>query len=209
MTPLGAFPLAVRVPVGNHWDNLQSTDLFAPAGTPWLAVFDGTASAWKTAMSGNALFLTSTDGSTTAFYAHGRVPGVTGPVSAGQWIGEVGTTGNAAGTAPHLHWAITQGTTTFGPGGDGNLDPRAALASAGTDTPMGPAPAPIGPLTPATDTTATSTDGTDAGVPGWAVPLGLAFAGLVGLAWMGMERNPVLERRTSAGTPTFGRERRD
>jgi murein DD-endopeptidase MepM/ murein hydrolase activator NlpD len=88
-----------------HWDGLPAVDIFAPEGTPWLAVFDGVAQPIDVRDGGNALLLTAADG-TTAYYAHGLPDRASGPVKAGQVIGHVSDSGNAKGTGPHLHFAV-------------------------------------------------------------------------------------------------------
>ncbi len=83
-------------------------DLFAPEGTPLLAVEDGTIAAVRTGagLGGNVIWLEGRGGHHW-YYAHLRsfAPGlaVGDHVVRGQVIGTVGRTGNAATTPPHLH----------------------------------------------------------------------------------------------------------
>jgi murein DD-endopeptidase MepM/ murein hydrolase activator NlpD len=89
----------------------EGVDIIANRGTPLLAVNDGiitrTYDAAKSALSGNALRLTMADG-TYFFYAHldSFAPGIAigTPVTAGQVIGFVGSTGNT--NTPHLHFEV-------------------------------------------------------------------------------------------------------
>ena len=90
----------------------EGVDIFAVPGQYVYAVVDGRLSSriWDqpTLRSGNALWLTAADGSATFFYAHllDVAPGLRAGsrVRAGQIIGFVGDTGNAA--AVHLHFEI-------------------------------------------------------------------------------------------------------
>jgi murein DD-endopeptidase MepM/ murein hydrolase activator NlpD len=88
---------------GSH----RGTDIFALTGTPVLAVDSGTIRAADDPKGGTVAYLKSTDG-TVYYYAHlteyvGNYPR---SVSPGEVIGTVGTSGNAKGTAPHLHFEI-------------------------------------------------------------------------------------------------------
>jgi murein DD-endopeptidase MepM/ murein hydrolase activator NlpD len=85
----------------------RGTDIFAPAGTPVVAVDFGNARATDDPKGGMVLYLTSTDG-TVYYYAHlteyvGSYPR---KVQAGEAVATVGTSGNAQGKAPHLHFEI-------------------------------------------------------------------------------------------------------
>jgi murein DD-endopeptidase MepM/ murein hydrolase activator NlpD len=85
----------------------RGTDIFAPEGTPVFAVAFGNARATEDPKGGTVLYLTSTDG-TVYYYAHlaeyvGSYPR---NVQAGEILATVGTTGNAQGKAPHLHFEI-------------------------------------------------------------------------------------------------------
>jgi hypothetical protein len=114
-----SFPLAIRENAPpSHWDGELAADIFAPRGTPWLAVFDGVAVAADYPLGGHTVTLTASDG-TQAYYAHGAAARVSGYVHAGDQIGQVDTSGNAAGTQPHLHFAVgvinSQGGGTISP----------------------------------------------------------------------------------------------
>jgi murein DD-endopeptidase MepM/ murein hydrolase activator NlpD len=98
-----------------------AADLFAPEGTDIRAVADGRVSSTSTSgPGGNALSIVGLDG-LTYYYAHMKEPvrlAAGDFVGAGQKIGLVGKTGNAANTAPHLHLGIGYGISTgTGPAG--------------------------------------------------------------------------------------------
>jgi murein DD-endopeptidase MepM/ murein hydrolase activator NlpD len=84
-------------------------DIFAPRGTPVFAAADGWVTGSTTnALGGNVVWLWSPSRRLTTYYAHldrhevspGR------RVRAGDTVGYVGTTGNARGTPPHLHFGV-------------------------------------------------------------------------------------------------------
>lgn len=79
-------------------------DIFAPEGTPVLAVDDGTVQHATNKLGGTVARLLTSDG-TVYYYAH--LSGYVGEpraVRAGEPIGYVGRTGNAKTTPPHLHF---------------------------------------------------------------------------------------------------------
>ena len=85
-------------------------DIFAPLGAPVLAVADGTVfSVGWNSLGGNRLWLRDTEGN-QFYYAHLSAfspLAVNGArVRAGDVLGFVGTTGDAEGTPPHLHFEI-------------------------------------------------------------------------------------------------------
>jgi murein DD-endopeptidase MepM/ murein hydrolase activator NlpD len=87
----------------------MGTDIFALEGTPILAVVNGTIEQLGVnPLGGNKLWLRSPGDNWTYYYAHlkGYAPGVRNgaKVKKGQVIGYVGSTGNAEGTSPHLHF---------------------------------------------------------------------------------------------------------
>jgi murein DD-endopeptidase MepM/ murein hydrolase activator NlpD len=89
----------------------DGTDIFAARGTPVIASADGVVSRMTidSAVSGTALRVTTTGG-TFFFYAHldRFVPHLADGdrVARGDVLGFVGTSGNAEGTEPHLHYEI-------------------------------------------------------------------------------------------------------
>lgn len=107
---------------GTGWHHGE--DIFAPTGTPVLAVADGEiSSVGVNTLGGNRLWLRDAGG-TTYYYAHlsAYAPGVVdGALArAGQLIGFVGNTGQAITTPPHLHFEIH-------PGDGPSIDPTPML----------------------------------------------------------------------------------
>ncbi len=96
-------------PIGSH----EGVDIFAPFGSPVVAVADGRLSKVGTLpISGNRLWLT-TPGGDAFFYAHlsafsdGAVDGAR--VKAGTVLGFTGNTGDAEPTPPHVHFEVHPG----------------------------------------------------------------------------------------------------
>jgi len=100
----------------------QGNDIFAAEGTPVRAVEDGSVSFSEGGISGKAYHL-STGNGTYYFGCHlsafADLPSGSS-VTQGQIIGFVGSTGDAAGGAPHLHFEVH-------PGGGGAVDPKSFL----------------------------------------------------------------------------------
>jgi murein DD-endopeptidase MepM/ murein hydrolase activator NlpD len=95
-----------------HWgESMGGSDIFAPEGTPVHSVGDGTViSIGSGGPGGNSVLIQGDDGN-QYYYAHLQgTPDVKRGqrVSVGDVLGGVGTTGNAAGTPPHLHLGIGQ-----------------------------------------------------------------------------------------------------
>ncbi|MEA2429709.1 MAG: peptidoglycan LD-endopeptidase LytH [Thermoleophilaceae bacterium] len=101
---------AARADTGFHAGN----DIFAAAGTPLVAVCDGSLNRVGTLpISGNRLWVKCAKTGDSFFYAHLSAfatdtrDGV--QVKAGQVIGFVGSTGDAEKTPPHLHFEVHPG----------------------------------------------------------------------------------------------------
>jgi murein DD-endopeptidase MepM/ murein hydrolase activator NlpD len=89
----------------------EAMDIMAPRGTPVLAVEDGRiARLFLSVRGGNTVYQFDPGEQFVYYYAHldGYAPGLSEGdlVQRGQILGFVGTTGNAAPNAPHLHFAI-------------------------------------------------------------------------------------------------------
>ncbi len=103
-----------QAPRGN--DRLhQGQDIFAPQGTPVLSATEGyIANIGENSLGGQTVSVVGAGGR-LYYYAHldSYGPGI----AEGDWVtpqtvlGHVGTTGNAAGTPPHLHFGV------YAPGG--------------------------------------------------------------------------------------------
>jgi murein DD-endopeptidase MepM/ murein hydrolase activator NlpD len=98
----------------------MGVDIMAAHGTPVVAVYDGSIYRFSTSSLGGYTIYYQDNSGNIYYYAHlagyaaGAAAGV--PMAAGELLGYVGNTGNAAWTAPHLHWE-------FHPGGGGAVNP--------------------------------------------------------------------------------------
>ncbi|MBB3033048.1 M23 family metallopeptidase [Alteriqipengyuania lutimaris] len=93
----------------------EAIDIMAPKGTSVIAAAPGTIERiYQSQTGGNSLYVRSSDKRTIYYYAHldKYAPGLKEgqSVRRGQRLGAVGTTGNAAPDAPHLHFAIMRTT---------------------------------------------------------------------------------------------------
>jgi murein DD-endopeptidase MepM/ murein hydrolase activator NlpD len=89
----------------------DAIDVMAPAGTPVLAVADGTVEKlFDSKLGGTTLYQFNPQRTLAYYYAHlqSYAPGIAEKqaLKRGQVIGYVGATGNANPDAPHLHFAI-------------------------------------------------------------------------------------------------------
>jgi peptidoglycan LD-endopeptidase LytH len=97
----------------------KGIDIFAPKGTPIVAVSNGIISyIGEQPKGGNCLWLTTEDGA-SFYYAHldrwapGLFEGM--EVRSGDLLGYVGNTGNAKTTPPHLHFAVNENDEMVNP----------------------------------------------------------------------------------------------
>lgn len=102
---------------GTHYvegatDNAGAADIFGPIGTPIYAPTNGKVSSFYDRSGGNAAILAGSDGR-YYYLAHGAIPFVRGNVTQGMQIGQIGDTGSAKGTSPHLHMAIATAASVF------------------------------------------------------------------------------------------------
>jgi LysM repeat protein len=86
----------------------EGNDLFAGRGVPAVAVIGGTAVQTTGRLGGNQVKLLGDDG-TSYYYTHLDGFGAAGRVRAGDVIGYVGSTGNAAGGPTHVHFEVHPG----------------------------------------------------------------------------------------------------
>lgn len=93
-------------PRGDGSRSHAGVDIFAAEGTPLVAVDDGAVRFGNDPLGGLVANLTTTDGA-RYYYAHLRAfEGAPRTVRAGEVIGYVGRTGNAATTQPHVHFEV-------------------------------------------------------------------------------------------------------
>ena len=97
----------------------RGIDIFAPKGTPVVAVSDGIISyIGEQPKGGQCLWLTTENGA-SFYYAHldRWAPGIYEgmEVQSGDLLGYVGNTGNARTTPPHLHFGISQNDDMVNP----------------------------------------------------------------------------------------------
>jgi murein DD-endopeptidase MepM/ murein hydrolase activator NlpD len=125
-------------------------DLFAPEGTPVVALANGVITdVGYNSLGGNVVTL-HTDSGLYVYMAHLRdraAVAVGQRVKAGEFLGYVGNTGNAAGGPPHLHIGIASSPGGLvqggGPyGGTGNVDATTILQNTQQNKPIPTNPAP-------------------------------------------------------------------
>ena len=111
-------PIAGPLTHVNDWANARSggrthkgNDIFNAAGTPNVAIVDGTIEHVSGGLGGTGIFLHGIDGN-AYYYAHlSAYAGGPRAVKQGEVIAYTGATGNAAGGAPHTHFEIRIGGT--------------------------------------------------------------------------------------------------
>jgi murein DD-endopeptidase MepM/ murein hydrolase activator NlpD len=97
----------------------RGIDIFAPRGTPIVAVMDGIISFIGDQPKGGHCIWLTTENGTSFYYAHldrwapGLYEGM--EVENGDLLGYVGNTGNALTTPPHLHFGINQNDEMVNP----------------------------------------------------------------------------------------------
>jgi peptidoglycan LD-endopeptidase LytH len=102
----------------------MGNDLFAPIGTPVVAVTDGSVFFQGDPLGGNAAYVQGNDGN-TYYYAHlDDYVGGARSVRAGELIGHVGNTGDARSDPPQLHFEIRPGSANAR-----GIDPYPTLAA--------------------------------------------------------------------------------
>ena len=128
--PSLAFPVAGvgEGAIGSRWGaprdggarSHEGVDVFAERGTPVVAAAAGRVTrVQETPIGGLVVWLRPDDAAVSLYYAHldRQLVEDGARVAAGDTLGEVGTTGNAAGTPPHLHFGV------YGPGGAVDPEP--------------------------------------------------------------------------------------
>jgi murein DD-endopeptidase MepM/ murein hydrolase activator NlpD len=110
----------------------QGIDILARRGTAVVAATDGIVTSTVPNRLGGKVVWVLGAGRRVYYYAHldSIAPGIRAGkwVAAGDPIGTVGTTGNAAGGPPHLHFGIYEAATRFPPAGFRAIDPHPVLA---------------------------------------------------------------------------------
>lgn len=117
----------------------RAVDLFAPTGRPVLAPDDGRiVRLGEGAIGGKYVYLEDRGGRLVFYFAHlDRVEAdlhVGDIVARGAVLGAVGTTGNAAGLSPHLHFQILIASPTTLRGGGVAVNPVGLLLESGEPT---------------------------------------------------------------------------
>jgi LysM repeat protein len=100
----------------------EGNDLFAPRGHPAVATVSGTVVQTTGRIGGHQVKLFGDDG-VSYYYTHLDGFGAAGRVAAGDVVGYVGSTGNAAGGPTHVHFEIH-------PGGGAAINPYPRVAAA-------------------------------------------------------------------------------
>ncbi|HEX2258404.1 MAG TPA: M23 family metallopeptidase, partial [Actinomycetota bacterium] len=104
----------------------MGVDMFAAEGTPLVAVTDGVILRKQSSPAGGLGVWLRGSNSTVYYYAHLSSYASISPgqkIGAGTRVGSVGSTGNAAGGPPHLHFEVQ-------PGGGSPINPYPTAARA-------------------------------------------------------------------------------
>jgi hypothetical protein len=147
--PLRVFPVAAEG--GPHFSDdfgytkpgsshaHQGIDIFASQGAPVVAPDDGALKLTTDPVGGQVFYVTGSDG--VVYYgAHlSAYEGSSRTVAAGDVVGYVGTSGNASGTSPHLHFEMH-------PGGGPAVDPFGSLSALTPQPSKGPGGGPSSPF---------------------------------------------------------------
>jgi murein DD-endopeptidase MepM/ murein hydrolase activator NlpD len=128
-TPPFRCPVAGPVHFTDSWGDARSggrrhqgTDMMAAYGTPVVAPVGGVVSTSSSGAGGLTVELVGDDGNTYKGMHLARYAGVTGNVASGTVIGYVGSSGNARGGSPHLHFQMH-------PGGGAPVNPYSKVAA--------------------------------------------------------------------------------
>jgi murein DD-endopeptidase MepM/ murein hydrolase activator NlpD len=109
-------------------------DIHASVGSECKATVAGTTShASESGGYGDYVILTSSADATKKYiYAHMGSRETVGTVAEGAKVGEVGTSGNASSTRPHLHFTVKESGAKVDPDGKGFTKPTKVIEASGT-----------------------------------------------------------------------------
>jgi murein DD-endopeptidase MepM/ murein hydrolase activator NlpD len=125
---------ATNAGAGGHKNGHIGVDIFGKRGTPIVAPVNG-----KVKYGGNGLTVIVQDDKTGLSHWLGHLESITVKegefVSAGQQVGTLGNSGNASGTAPHLHYNVYKTSSGFNSGED-PIEILKGAISKSTNTPI-------------------------------------------------------------------------